>query len=158
MKRTVAILLASLLLICTGCGLWNDTANEPLIVVHSSGEAVEPYEQFRNSTSWSTNGWVAADHFYLVGELEELSKSFPTVIYGDDFEIRCHDKVNVTGLSVYDTELEPIKTNATQNFLNTLSPGTYYILIRVAVHGNYVAAGKGHESSGYDCGYKLIVD
>ena len=158
MKRTVAILLASLLLICTGCGLWNDPANEPLIVVNSKEDAVEPYEKFRWSQSWTNNGWISADSFYLIGELAELSKSFPMVTYSDDFEIRCRDKVTVTSLSVYDAKLEPISTNDTQQILNTLSPGTYYLLINVRVQGNYILEAKDHKYSGYDCAYKLIVE
>lgn len=80
------------------------------------------------------------------------------VTYGDDFEIRCHDKVNVTGIDIYDAKLEPISTNVTQQILNTLSPGTYYLLINIRVQGNYILAAKDHEYSGYDCAYKLIVE
>ena len=159
MKRTIAFfLVAVLLLICTGCGLWNNPADEPLIVEYSGGEAVEPYEKFRWSQSWTNNGWLAADSVYMIGELEELSKSFPSITYSDDFEIRCGSKVTATGLRVFDSALESIRTNATESFLDTLSPGTYYILINVRVQGNYIAAAKDYEYSGFDCGYTLIIE
>ena len=159
MKRSIAFFLAAmLLLICTGCGLWNGSANEPLIVVHSEGVDIEPYEIFRWSQSWTNNGWLSADSFYLDGELAELSKSFPVITYGDDFEIRCGDKVTVKDFAIYDAELQPIRTNTTQQFLNTLSPGTYYLLINVRVQGDYVPAAKDHAYSGYDCACKLIIE
>ena len=158
MKRTAAFFLASvLLLICSGCGLWSDPADEPLIHVFSNEETVAPYEHFRWAQSWSNNGWISADSFYLSGELKELSQSFPTITYSDDFEIRCSSNVTAQDIRVYDSALESIRTNATESFLDTLSPGTYYILIHVRVQGNYVAAGKDYEYTGYDCGYKLIV-
>ena len=158
MKRMAAILLAAALLLCSGCGLWNEPTDEPLIHVFSNDETVAPYERFVSGTSWTSNGWVSASNFYfLIGELEELSKSFPTITYSDDFEIRCANNVTAQDIHVYDAELESINTNANGRFLSTLTPGTYYILIRVWVQGKYIAAGKDYASSGYDCCYKLII-
>ena len=158
MKRMAAILLVAALLLCSGCSLWSESADEPMIHVFSNGETVAPYERFVSGTSWTTNGWISGSNYYfMVGELEELSKIFPSVTYSDDFEIRCSGNVTAQDIRVYDAELESVRTNANVSFLGTLAPGTYYILIRVSAQGDYIAAGNGYESSGYDCCYQLIV-
>ena len=158
MKRAAIAFVILALLLCIGCGLWSDPADESLIVVHSGGADVAPYENFRWSKGWSNGGWVSADSFYLIGELEELSKAFPTITYSDDFEIHCQNNVSVTSVNIYDSSLNDIHWNMPPSVIETLSPGTYYLIITVKQQGYYVPAGKDYEYTGYDCGYKLIIE
>ena len=157
MKRPAVMLFALALLLCSGCGLWGDPANEPLIVVHSGEKDVAPYQQFRWSQSWSNDGWLSADGVYLSRELTRKYQELPELTYDDSFDIRCRNAVSVISVSIYDSEFNSIYSNMPSSIISNLSTGTYYLIITVKEQHNYITAAKDYESTGYDCGYKLIV-
>ena len=157
MKRAVILLLVFVLLLCSGCSVWDDSADVSLIQVHSNQVSVAPYESLLWAQSWTGEGWLAVDAVSLSRQFSQVYQEFPSVTYGDDFEFRCREGVSVQYLSVYDANLDTVHSNASLDALKTLSPGTYYLVINVKVQGYYIPAAENYEYTGYECAYQLIV-
>lgn len=159
MKRGTAFFLALILLLSfSGCSIWQgSSADVAPITVHTGGGDTTPYVNFLWAQSYGENGWIAADGTRISWNLSQLCNEFPEITYGNDFQIRYQDGVTFQHLSVYNAELQCIHQNVTQDVLKTLPDGTYYLVINVNVQGKYIAAEKQHETSGYECAYKLQV-
>lgn len=139
-------------------------SDKTMITITSNGETTLPYLRWSWDTSRTDNGWVSADALQLICELPDIAPELPIVTYGDDFAVQYKEGVSYSYMWVYDDSFEYLHHIAPYDDIDYLTclaqlpEGTYYIAIAVVKQGDYYVFENRHESSGYDCVFKLKVE
>lgn len=152
---TLALVIIASLFGCNGSNAVK--VEDSFILVCSNGELVAPYENFLWSESRVGEHWISADGRSIVYESSEVWNEIPQITYSEDFKIHYRKKVSLKSINLYSLDFDAIHQNAEQVDLNNLPTGEYYLAIRVCRQGKFVWLEGKHESSGYECVYKLIV-
>jgi hypothetical protein len=129
-----------------------ETITSPIAFV-SNGQTVVPYVQI----GWVSSPGLEADGFYVGDRMQDeaFRARVPEITYNaDDFEIRenvrpgCVTKLE--WIDVYAQNGERIAYQTTQDDLNRLDPGTYYVCTSVSVK-------EGDTTTGYGCAVRVEI-
>jgi hypothetical protein len=137
--------------------------DDTLISITSNGETTPPYLYWVWDSSWTGEGWLAADALQLIYALPDIEKKLPIVSYHDDFSVQYKEGVSFSYMLVYDTDFTQLFHIASYDdkdyieCLKELPEGTYYVGIAVVERGNYIESENQYEHSGTNGVFKLVV-
>ncbi len=170
MKRFAALILSVIFIIslvsCGDTGKKKDDSTDdhksdaeetPLVMIRSAGRLAEPYWNFVWSQSYSGGKEMAADGMGIDFCFNDVKNEIPKMIYGEDFEIVCDEKVKLGEISLRNGYFAEINDSIALKDLKLLSDGLYYLVFRAVVQGEYVEAKSKYNTSGYECVCKLII-
>lgn len=109
------------------------------------------------SSTWTGNGWLAADGMSISYKLPLMYDELPAISYSSDFALQYNEYISFTDLSVFNYNLEQICFNVDMSYLNKLPEGEYYVSVDIVEQGNFIEEESAFEKKGYECVFKLVV-
>ena len=176
LRLAACIWFLLVLLLCSGCAQartrhdGNESDESPsssedtLISITSNRETTLPYLYWAWDSSWTSDGWLAADALQLIYSLPDTAQELPTISYYEDFALQYEEGVSCSHMLVFDANFKQLSHVANYDdvnhltYLKELPEGTYYVCIAVVKQGLYIEPESKYEHSGIDCIFKLVVN
>lgn len=156
MKRFAVLILVMILLLSFG-GCFGQNPEETPLLIHSNGQDHEPYCTFTWASSYTAEGWLSASGYRISMLPPDVFNEFPEICYSSDFTLQYGKNASLSSVTVYDADRKIIYDHTTEEVWKDLEPGTYYLVFQITVRGRYIAAEEQHESTGYECAFKLVI-
>ena len=128
-----------------------ETPIEPVNLTVAQGiNIVQPYKSLLYATTYCEGEWLCADGMGAYFLLQEKADVLPAVSYDDKMELVVTGAGKVSGISVFDSDLERTHHRIDEaeffELCKNLDEGTYYAAVIVSYKGRYIKKEEEYES------------
>ena len=129
----------------------------PLLTVTSDKHTANAYEMFSSSMTWDERGWLCACGLDPATSLPQVAGELPEFTLAEDFCIEMRENAVLQEIVIYDKNFQELQRGASEEDIQNLQYGKYYISYEILEQGAYIASEGKYETTEYGCIFGLIV-